>query len=71
MHPPQQESHALRICVCNRESLSTTETQDPTLGEIGRAFHAIRELKALGWVVGCDSELLPPLWALREFDGNR
>ena len=70
MHPPQQESHRLRTCVYNSESLSRTETRDPSLGEIGRAFRAIRELKSLGWVVGCDSELLPPLWALREFDGN-
>ena len=69
MHPPD---YGLTSCV----SVSATakpcpklETE-PTLGEIGRAFHAIRELKALGWVVGCDSELLPPLWALREFDGN-
>ena len=70
MHPPD---YGLTPCV----SVSITadpspgfETE-PTLGEIGRAFRAIRELKALGWVVGCDSELLPPLWALREFDGNR
>ena len=66
MHPHDK---SLNPCV----SVSTTaqpcpglETE-PTLGEIGRAFHAIRELKALGWVVGCDSELIPPLWGLREF----
>ena len=70
MHPPD---YGLTSCV----SVSTTadpcpeHETEPTLGEIGRAFRAIRELKALGWVVGCDSELLPPLWALREFDGNR
>jgi len=68
MHPPHQESQDLRICVNNSESLSRTEITDPTFGELGRAFRAIRELKALGWVVGCDSELLPPHWALREFE---
>lgn len=70
MHP---DDYGLIPCV----SVSTTEDSSPSLETepdlkmIGQAFNAIRQLKKLGWVVGCDSELIPPLWALREFSGDQ
>ena len=52
--------------------VSTTEALWPEpetelyLRDIGDALFAIKTLKGLGWTVGHDSELLPPLWARRE-----
>ena len=53
--------------------VSTTEELWPEpetelfLEQIGHALYAIRQLKELGWTVGVDQELLPPLWARKEF----
>ncbi len=38
------------------------------LEQIGQALFAIRQLKELGWTAGADQELLPPMWARREFE---
>lgn len=51
--------------------VSTAEDHCPGLatqladsGELDMIFRAINLLKSYGWTVGCDSELLAPLWLL-------
>ena len=56
-----------------RVPVSTTEDpcpehgiDSPTTEDLDQIFRAIRVLKGYGWTVGCDSELLAPLWLWEE-----
>ena len=54
------------VPVSTTEELWPEPETDLYLRDIGDALFAIKTLKRLGWIVGCDSELLPPHWARRE-----
>ena len=64
--PTPQRVSDLCVPVSTTEECWPEPETEQYLEQIGRALYAIRELKELGWQVGHDSELLPPMWARQE-----
>ncbi len=67
MPTPTEVSHLAYLCPQQSDLWPEPETEE-YLEKIGHALFAIKTLKALGWRVGHDSELLPPTWARKEFE---
>jgi|MDTG01.4.fsa_nt_gb hypothetical protein len=65
---PCNKISRFRVPVSAAEELWPEPETQLYLEQIGQALFAIRQLKELGWTAGADQELLPPMWARREFE---